>query len=216
MELSQMPFVYSSFAINALSNLLSSDRLHNYIIDSTGDKLLSIQLYERNTELSQSMYGVIQPLEIALRNSVHNVMRTDLGNNGWLEKITLQPKEREAVDEAKKTIYRRGKPVTPGRLVAELTFGFWLRLLAPNYEKYLWVPHLHRCFPHMKSPDRRKIFDRFFAIKELRNKVAHHESIIQRNLSQDYRDIIEALGWICPVTACWIQATNSLQRVLSR
>jgi hypothetical protein len=211
-----MPFVYSPYALNAIGNLLSSDRLNRYMLDSKGDKRLALILYERNTALSEGLYGVIQPLEIALRNSIHNIMRSAHANNEWYDKITLGTKEREAVDEAKKTIFRAVGMVTSGRVIAELTFGFWLRLLAPNYEKSLWVPHLYKCFPYLTRPDRRKVFDRFFAIKELRNKVAHHESIYYRDLGKDYASVLDALGWICPVTATWIHATTSFQHILNR
>jgi len=41
--------------------------------------------------------------------------------------------------------------LTPGRVVAELSFGFWIGLVGKQYDHTLWVPHLHRAFPHAKA-----------------------------------------------------------------
>jgi hypothetical protein len=45
---------------------------------------------------------------------------------------------------------RKGKPSVPGRVVAELTFGFWTNLLDVRYERrqILWPPLLEAAFPH--------------------------------------------------------------------
>lgn len=185
-----------------------------YLNACKADRQAAVQLYEYNTLVSEGMYGVIQPLEVALRNSIHHVLQIDLGHNDWYDRVTLAAPEPRTIAEAKSNILRWGKSVTPGRVVAELTFGFWVRLVARKYEKSLWVPHLFKCFRNLKKPDRRAVFDRLDHIRNLRNRVAHHEPIFARNLQEDYRQVIEALDWICPVTACWIRATNSFQRRL--
>ncbi len=33
-------------------------------------------------------------------------------------------------------------------LVTELSFGFWVSLISRTYDRPLWVPALHRAFPH--------------------------------------------------------------------
>ncbi|HXL93420.1 MAG TPA: hypothetical protein VN969_31200 [Streptosporangiaceae bacterium] len=38
-------------------------------------------------------------------------------------------------------------PVVPGKVVAELHFGFWRYLLASKYYTALWVPALSAAFP---------------------------------------------------------------------
>jgi hypothetical protein len=81
--------------------------------------------------------------------------------------------------------------------------------MAPGYEKTLWVPHLSKAFPQIAKPDRVQIFDRFEAIRKLRNRIAHHEPIFNRNLKQDYDELLDTIGWFCPVTQRWVDATNS-------
>jgi hypothetical protein len=210
-----MPFVYSSNALDVLSKTIAKDRLLQYITHSKGDIHKAMMMYERNTVLSQGLYGVLQPLEIAFRNAIHRVMTTDTGKSNWYYYAPLNYREDEAVKAAKANILRWSRAVTPGRMVAELTFGFWLRLLDTSYEKTLWVPHLYKAFPNLSKPDRATIFDRLYSIKTLRNRIAHHEPVIFRNLNQDYSNAIEAIEWICHTTAAWVRATNTFQRDFS-
>ncbi len=44
----------------------------------------AIRLYERNTELSEALYGVVQGFEVTLRNAVHNILGASLGTT-WYE-----------------------------------------------------------------------------------------------------------------------------------
>ena len=62
-----------------------------------------------------------------------------------------------------------------------------------------------------------KFEDRYYGIKNLRNQVAHQERILGiRNIGDDYRNILETIGWICPTTAAWVNSHNSLQKALYR
>ena len=211
----QMPFVYSTDALSNLRDTISRERLFPYVRAAKGDLALAIGLYEHNTLLSQGLYGVLQPLEIAFRNSLHRALGQGIGPD-WYARAPLRPAALESVEDAKNKILRRAETITPGRIVAELNFGFWTFLISSEYEKTLWVPHLHKAFPHLHKPDRESVFRRFKSIKSLRNTIAHHEPILARNLFKDYTDIIEALDWICPTTATWVQAINRFTRHLGK
>lgn len=205
-----MPFVYNLDSQNAFYATLSRDRLTPYLSACKGDFVGAILLYEHNTKVSEALYGVIQGLEVAFRNSCHSMIANDTSQPNWYDQIgLLDSKEANTLSEAKTYITRRNKYHTPGRVIAELTFGFWVRLLSPQYEKRLWVPHLHRAVPGMPRKDRQVAFDRMEKIRKLRNRIAHHETIFDRNLQLDYDEVMEAIGWICPITACWIRSTNS-------
>jgi hypothetical protein len=68
-------------------------------------------------------------------------------------RVPLTPAARARVAEAKDTLRRAKRSLDPGRIVAELSFGFWERLLTHgppgqlNYEMALWRPALYRAFP---------------------------------------------------------------------
>lgn len=210
-----MPFVYSIDALSNLRDTITRPRLSPYVIQSKGDLGEAISLYERNTLLSQELYGVLQSLEIAFRGSVHGTLTKGIASD-WYKRAPLRKAELDAVDEAEAKIVRRNEGITPARIVAELNFGFWTHLLSREYERNLWVPHLHKAFPHLQKPDRERLFRRFISIKTLRNRIAHHEPIISRDLAQDYENIVEAIGWVCPTTACWVRSVNSFPIEFSR
>jgi hypothetical protein len=206
-----MPFNFTIDALNSLDKSISIERLAAYLVLAKGDRQKALFFYERNRLLSQGLYGMIQGLEVALRNSIHRELTSGLGQANWYDLPgTLYQPETNAVGEAKRNI-PTGTPVTPGRVIAQLTFGFWVKLVSRNYEQALWVPHLRKCFPHLRRPSRVIVFDRLDKIRTLRNSVAHHERILQRNLKADYGDILETLGWVCPVTSAWVNVHNSLQ-----
>jgi hypothetical protein len=206
-----MPFVYTSDALNSLDQSISIERLASYLASANGDKQRALLLYDRNRLLSEGLYGMLQGLEVALRNSIHREMSADTGRSDWYDRPgTLFQPESGTVAEAKASI-PAGKPMTPARVVAQLTFGFWVKLLGRNYEKAFWVPHLYKSFPHLRRPNRRNVFDRLDKIRSLRNSIAHHEKILHRDLKADYSELLETLAWICPVTASWLNIHNSLQ-----
>jgi len=58
-------------------------------------------------------------------------------------------------------------------------------------------------------------FGRLDSLRKLRNRVAHLEPIVGRNLRQDLADIVETMGWICPTSAFWLGQTNTLKEKLA-
>ena len=55
------------------------------------DPWVIIRLYERNTKLSEALYGVVQALEVLLRNKIHSQMTKDIGADDWYEKVAFEP-----------------------------------------------------------------------------------------------------------------------------
>lgn len=218
-----IPFSYQAGEIDALERGLSVERLSGYVRSAHGDRGLAIRLYERNTRLSESLYGVVQGLEICLRNAIYRVLSSAYGTDWYEHMSMLSYPLPQKLASARDSIMRQGKLLTPGRVVAELSFGFWTALVGPKYEKRLWVPHLHRAFPNALRPvdpqalprkkpamlDRSGIASRLEGVRQLRNRIAHHEPILHFQLEFEYRRVLEATGWICPVTAAWVGATSS-------
>ena len=78
----------------------------------------------------------------------------------------------------------QAQPV-PDKVVAELMFGFWTYLFADAHEKTIWVPHLHKAFP--AGTDRNRLNDALAALRDFRNRVAHHENILNGSESERRR-----------------------------
>ena len=124
------------------------------------------------------------------------------------------------IANAKDTLRRAGRPLDPGRIVAELSFGFWERLLSRgpagprNYEMMLWRPALHRAFPNARRR-RADIHRPLPGLRDLRNRIAHHEPIFGRNLPVDYQTILDVIGWMCADTRAWVVHHSEVPVVLA-
>jgi hypothetical protein len=123
------PFPYSPANINALERALSPERLATYLVAAGNDHAAAIRLYVWNTRISAALYGPLQALEILIRNAFHRELAAVYGP-AWYDnpRVPLTPTAAARVAGAKDTLRRR--PLDPGRIVAELSFGFWERLLS--------------------------------------------------------------------------------------
>jgi len=219
MMISQMPFTYSADELDVLTTYLSAERLAMYMkavrfaTDLTDRKRKAVRRYEYNTSLAEALYPVLQGFEVALRNTIHNRLTVDHGE-AWLETFDLRESERESVAEAKRTILEKPQPLTQDRLVAGLTFGFWVRLFSADYADTLWGPSLSKI---AALKDRRALYDRLIEIKTLRNRIAHHDRILGRTytVEQSYERVLEALDWFSPVVCAWVMGTNSVMEKLA-
>lgn len=208
----QEKFQYDGNSLNALERSISIERLQAYLDLAEGDKGYAISLYEWNTKLSEALYSLIQGFEVTLRNAIHKTMTLEFQREDWFSVVPLEQEQRKQLRQASERILEDGNDVTPGRIIAELMFGFWTSLAGTDYAQTLWDRHLNKAFRTTRV-SRKIVAKRLKKIRYLRNRVAHHESIIgklgnERNLAKDAAEILEATGWICAITAKWI-ASNS-------
>jgi hypothetical protein len=199
-----------------LLQALSTERLAAYrgrLPASASDREV-FGRYAWNITLSESLYPSLQILEIALRNTIHHAASNEFGQVDWFDMtgILRHKHELDAVSKAKLTLAQQNKPLDANRIVAEVSFGFWTSLLDRRYEQTLWPRLLKPAFPHMprKQRTRDNLSKRFQKVRQLRNRVFHHEPIWHwRDLAQQHHDILEALSWIEP-------AAHDLVQVLDR
>jgi hypothetical protein len=217
-------FGYSSKDITALELAISAERLQPYIVRAGGSKVKAIYVYERNTAISEALYGITQAMEIALRNSIHRTMTAAHGPM-WFDQVGLLDEPQvERVKEAKAEL-REKRTISSGGLVAQLSLGFWTSLLAARCERSLWVPHLHKAFPNAVilkrdkegvesriTLSRSQVFDQLESVRKLRNRIAHHEPILKMDLPTRYSEVLQALSWICPISAEWVRSTNCFKQ----
>jgi hypothetical protein len=215
------PFPYSPGVINALERSLSPERLATYLAAAGNDHAAALRLYVWNTRISAALYGPLQALEILIRNGFHRELAAVYGG-AWYDnpRVPLTPAAAARVGDAKNTLQRAGRPPDPGRIVAELSFGFWERLLSRgpsgprNYEMALWRPALHRAFPNARRP-RAAIHRPLPDLRDLRNRIAHHEPIFSRDLPTDYQTILDVIGWMCADTRAWVIHHSEVPAVLA-
>ena len=170
----------------------------------------ALKLYEQNVQLSEALYGLLHGIEIATRNSIHAALTLSYGQDTWYDTAPLIPYWQGKVNDAKTKV---GTGATAGKVVAELTFGFWVDLLKQQNHWSLWVGRkLHSAFPNAKGCTRKQIHERLKISQRLRNRISHHERVLTSASTlytgYDYltlAELIEIAEWICTDTADWIR-----------
>lgn len=213
-----------------IADRLTRERLSSYLAASGGHLDQALQLYEWNSLMSGALHEDIGRVEVVLRNALDQAL-TAYGQQSqwptpWYQRPALFPGKhgQRALDDirtARDRATRRGsQPETPGKVVAELTFGFWRFLCTGPYLTSLWVPVLVNAFPnHPAAGDPRQVRadvdDRVQRIHFLRNRVAHHEPIHHRDLNRDHAGMLDVVRWICTDTSDWADSTSRSMSVLS-
>ncbi|MFJ6134377.1 hypothetical protein [Kitasatospora sp. NPDC092286] len=87
----------------------------------------------------------------------------------------------------------RHRQVTADDVVAELSFGFWVKLLSGRHARTFWVPALHRAFPS-DIGRRDDLHRRFVTMMRLRNRISHHEPIHHRHLEAGHATLHHLLA----------------------
>jgi hypothetical protein len=184
-----------------LHKATSAERLESYRRDpNEGDEIL-LSRYLWNVALCEALYPVLTTLEIALRNAIHDAASSHFGSIFWLSdgSMQFQPYQQGQINDAVFAIGRRSRPLTAGRLVAELSLGFWTSLLDRPYEQVLWPALLPAVFPGMprRRRTRANAAGRLGAIRKLRNRVYDNEPVLYRHdLTVLHAEVKETIGWI--------------------
>ncbi|HEU0013205.1 MAG TPA: hypothetical protein VFQ45_05950 [Longimicrobium sp.] len=174
------------------------------------------------------MYPVLQTVEISLRNRVHEVLSTHyspgvptggpgaLHSRSWLDAMPpiLGPWEQDEVLKVKKRLGAEKKAVTPDRLIAGLSLGFWAALFTRRYEispissytatagrpTAFWPRHLRAVFPALpkRFATRSHAYTVLRNLADLRNQVFHHRPIWRLPLNALHVSATEVIGWISP------------------
>jgi Abi-like protein len=188
-----------------LEGALSSERLERYLVWAQSDTGRALQLYKLNTQLSEALYTPLQVHEVVLRNAIHGIMSQYHGPN-WFEEVGIlrSPHQCEQIGAAVEELQKLGKPVTPGRVVAALTFSFWTAMFSPVYDE-LWKSRLHliAISDEGRRLPRKALSRPLTQIRLLRNRIAHHEPILHWDLQKHHLSIVTLTRWLSRAAAEW-------------
>jgi hypothetical protein len=202
-----------------LKHAIADARLNAYCRANDANELDAIARYLWNIALSEALYPPLQMLEVTLRNSLHAAISDRAGGNLWFDQQPpiLHQMELEKVAAAKAELQKERKPLEEGRIIAELNFGFWTSLFDRRYEQALWPALLKPVFPYMprRIRTRWELSTRLNRIRKLRNRIFHHESILNWQnpaLVPQHAEILEIIAWMNPTMR---ETTLLIDRFLS-
>ncbi|MEU3748249.1 MULTISPECIES: hypothetical protein [Streptomyces] len=197
-----------------MSEVLSEARLRAYVDFMRGDGPGAVRLYRWNVEASAALFGPFHWLEVALRNSVHNRLSEHHARPDWWAVAPLDGGGVRKVAEARRNCLGRGKAGTPDDIVAELSFGFWGKLLTRSNDRGFWVPVVHKAFPGYQG-SRRVLADQVLSLVLLRNRIMHHEPIHHRDLREDHAKLYRVMGYVNQDLAKDVRAMDRFPAILA-
>ncbi len=205
-----------------LTVIFSQERLDGYLghAHCNNSKNEALIAYSWNIELSQALYPTLQVLEIALRNSLHDTIADSHQTEYWFDLPFLHAREREQVVQAKESLRKDKKPIEVGRIVAELSFGFWTSLFDVRYEhdQVLWPKLLKPAFPFLpKGQKTRSYLSRELnRVRLLRNRVFHYEPIWHwRDLSNQHKSILNLISGLSTAAEKYLNIFDQFQEIHS-
>lgn len=218
-----------------IEDWLSAPRFAPYLA-AAGTPHRALELYEWNTAIAAAFHHDLAHLEVGLRNAYDRALRAGLDPDElhWVfnpyryfpvdmqraanrqrvdANVTARRQIEKAANQARRD--RRDPTEDPpaGKVLAEITFGFWRYLSARRHHDRLWIPHLHKAFPGGTS---RPAVDRPIGrLHDLRNRVAHHEPLLRAKLDGRHQDVLDVAELLAPELATHIKTTSSVPRLIS-
>lgn len=165
----------------------------------------SLELYIWNIQISSALFEIISLYEVTLRNKVFNVIdrnqQYSIQNKGFLKSFPL--KVREKFDYAINKIEKEGKTVTNNLIVSRLTFSVWNSILIKhikpqNAKFYKYRQDIFGCY--VKKPDYwlKKLISINSESNHIRNRICHHEHLLNRNIAVSYMKMLVILKKLDP------------------
>lgn len=190
-------------------------------------------LYLWNTHVTKAFLEDLQHVEVLLRNCVDAAVAPRYGARWYTNPaIPFEKPAKRAIKKAeRRACTRRGQTPPPGRVIAELSFDFWAYLFTNTYASTLWplvrkaligtpAPATDGSESDVFVPSLKDFRSEVDVVYKLRNRCAHHEPIIKKNLQDESDDLdraqqaIEKLStWLDPAAAEWIVTNSRLPEV---
>ena len=180
-----------------------------------GDAEFALELYAWNIQVSEAFFPILSAAEVCLRNTVSARVIQKYGYQWWENAEfhqLLGGTGKGIVLRARNKLSKEGV-VTSGRMIAELTFGFWVKMLRTENVPVLWEP-LHTHFsdlPATVSHD--DFYSRCDEVAKFRNRIFHHEPIFDGDILREYGTILELTKWISADKGEWIQKYSRVAMV---
>jgi len=206
-----------------VERIISKERLVPYLRYHNNDQSKAIAHYKSNILISESFYPLLAVLEIGLRNSIDHQLTKRFNDNKWYEnKDFVKIATRFQIDkisQARTNIYSEKKEITPGRIISELSLGFWTSLFDTKFEMTLWK-NLRLAFPNCPKLIRKRktLSSKFNGIRKLRNRIFHHEAITWNlNVVNTYKDeIIQGINWLDKDLLEWCIELNHVDETIEK
>ncbi|HKU32035.1 MAG TPA: hypothetical protein VJQ60_16240 [Arthrobacter sp.] len=207
----------------AIHAALSVPRMSTYLRAVSGDPKRALDLYGWNARASAAMMLPAHFAEVTVRNAVSDALTTLYGPdwpwNPAFERSLPSTARGHGYSPRGNLVATRNNEATTGKVIAELKFVFWQKMFTSRHDQRIWNSAILALFPHAiriaPAALRGRIYNDLDAIRLLRNRIAHHEPIFTRNLTDDLKRIVELVDMRSADTAGWVRAMETATEVLT-
>lgn len=227
-------------AASWIETWLSAPRLSVYLDAAGGDRERALALYEWNTSVAAAFHHDLAHLEVGLRNAYDQALCRGArpGQVHWVfesarhfppqmhksangRRYDANAKSRALIEDAVKQATPRSRGAAggdvrlpaSGKVIAELSFGFWRYLSSRRQAEPLWVPYLHTAF--RPGTSRHDVDGPVGRLHDLRNRVAHHEPLLATNLVARCADVLTVASLLSDELATYIGANSTCSRLVA-
>lgn len=212
-----------------LIDLFSLNRLKSYKFNINDDNTVALERYLFNIDVSKALYPLLSVLEVSLRNRLNKAIETTFTTNWLIKEIKQQDilfdNEHKKLLEAQCKLLKKGqKVVSNDDLIAELSLGFWIHLCSKKYKTKLWHKKdffriVFADYPNFSEFDKlSKIFPLLQLMLKLRNRVFHHEIVINNpyGIENCYNDLKNLLGYISRDGVSYLDRICDFKEVITK
>lgn len=214
---------FSADELDDLPHVISAPRFATYLQAKGNHKADALALYQWNLELSAAFMVPLQLCEVGVRNGVVEAVEKVHGatwpwSNGFIRSLPV-PKKNWHYNPQRDLQSVASRMPTAGKVVAELKFAFWEKTFTVGQDARLWVPHMNAAFPGIPAGTpvpvaRANAYAALIAVRELRNRIAHHEPIFTRNIADEYQRLHDVVRWRNPTAAAWMDGIQKVTALI--
>lgn len=217
-----MPHILSADEIHSISLTLSTARFSTYLEAKQECSQAAFNLYQWNLQVSSAMLAPLHVFEVTLRNALSEALEEIHGerwpwSEGFLRSLPNPPRGYSQEKDLRQTARNHD---TTGKVIADLKFAFWDKILAKRFGAPIWKNKLRTVFPNapreLSGDNLRKEIQLYTNdIRKLRNRIAHHEPIFQRQLDRDLRNMLTIISWRNYETMQWLEGIQQVSGILA-
>lgn len=204
-----------------IRSALSAPRIGTYVTAAGGDAVRAVKLYGWNARVSAALMLPAHFAEVTTRNAVDEALTGVYGarwpwNPTFVQSLP-NPKGKGYNPRRNLQVVAGHEPTT-GKVIAELKFVFWQTMFTARHDGRVWGPHIAALFPNATiaaKPLRSRVYDDLDAIRQLRNRIAHHEPIFTRDLTKDLARMLELVDLRSTATSTWLRAMEDATTTLA-
>ncbi len=182
----------------------------------------ALALYDWNAQVSGAFMAPLHICEIVIRNAVSDALTAVYGDRWpWSPVFEVSlPDPRVGYSPRRDLREARRRQSTTGKVIPELKFVFWQKMFTGRHDVRVWDPHFRRVLPNVNASKtvaalRVEVYAELERVRLLRNRIAHHEPIFRRNLTEDFDKIAALIRSRCRHTADWMLQKQRVTLYLS-